>query len=502
MRALSFLVGLSALLLVAVACGGEASPAPVSDGRPGGIEGTVTTPDGAPVAGVRVGIVSGTAPFPEVGPQTDAKGYYHIGGVPPGTFQVAFHDTQGERIALESVEVRSGETSTLNFSVSAGPEPLAAVPSSDKEPTDGLCLPPAALGVSIGDTWTISGPVNLPEGFPIELPVGAAEASRTFTVDAIGTTTYGGRGDAPIEHPTIQLKVTNVTRDVDGNVLSAEDDPRAARGGWTPASVTDLGPALTPDWECHKKAWLNGWPPPAQPSIGERVLSSGVTLVVFTVRQPLLLPDQGIDATTEAHHGYDRVTGRVVLQEAHHTGTRNGAPFNMDMLAELVPTGTGSPAATPASSPTPKAPPAPGAPPPDCQEYLGLLVSVDRTQEPAVVTYYQCVRGYVDSTGQYPSRSPSLVVPSGSPVDLRLEAATQPTAVEVRLYPEAGLYGSFGQWPERLQTGIEAVDVIRPEPSLSFQYLPQQPAGQYSLVVRATWEGPVDVFYAKSFRLE
>ena len=107
----------------------------------------------------------------------------------------------------------------------------------------------------MGDTWTISGSVKDPEGIATELPVGAAEVSTTFTVDAIGTTTHGGRGDVPMEHPTIQLKVTNVTRDADGNVLSTEDDPRVARGiRWTPSSVMNLGPALTPDWECHEKA--------------------------------------------------------------------------------------------------------------------------------------------------------------------------------------------------------------------------------------------------------
>ena len=108
-----------------------------------------------------------------------------------------------------------------------------------------------------------------------------------------------------------------------------------ARGGWTPVSVKNVGPVLTPDWECHEMAWLNGWPPDAHPSIGERVLPSGVTAVVFTVRLPLLLPDLGINGTTERHHGYDRLTGREVLREVRHSGTINGAQFNMEMLMEL-----------------------------------------------------------------------------------------------------------------------------------------------------------------------
>ena len=314
------------------------TPKPVGDSGPGGIEGTVSGLDGEPVAGMRVGIISGTAAFPEIGPETDEKGYYQIGGVPPGTFQVAVHDSDGQRVGLKSVDVTSGETATLDFSVSAVAGGEQASAASAKSPTDGLCLPAVPLAVSVGDTWTISGPVEVPEGFRVELPVGAAEVSTTFTVDAIGTTTYsGGQGVAPIDHPTVQLQVTNVTRDADGNVLSAEADPRVARGGWTPVSVKNVGPALTPDWECHEKAWLSGWPSVAQPSVGERALSSGVTAVVFTVRLPLLFPDLGIDATTERHHGYDRLTGREVLREVRHTGTRNGVPFNMEMLMELEP---------------------------------------------------------------------------------------------------------------------------------------------------------------------
>ena len=191
----------------------------------------------------------------------------------------------------------------------------------------------------MGDTWTISGTVNV-EGVPTEIPEAVTDASRTFTVDVIGTTSYAsGRNVTPMEHPAIELTVTNMTRDSDGNVLSTEEDTRAARGGWTPASVTNFGPALTPDWECHKTAWLSGWPSPAEPSVNERVLSSGVTAVIFTiftVRQPLLVPSQAIDATSERRQGYDRLTGRLVLQETLSTGTREGEPFTTKMLLELT----------------------------------------------------------------------------------------------------------------------------------------------------------------------
>ena len=84
-----------------------------------GIEGTVIL-DGEPVAGMRVGIVSGTAGFPEISPETNDVGYYRIGSVPIGTFEVAVHDRQGNMMDLDTVVVRSGEISTLNFAILTG----------------------------------------------------------------------------------------------------------------------------------------------------------------------------------------------------------------------------------------------------------------------------------------------------------------------------------------------------------------------------------------------
>ena len=88
------------------------------------------------------------------------------------------------------------------------------------------------------------------------------------------------------------------------------------------------------------------------------------------------------------------------------------------------------------------------------------------------------------------------------PLSLRMAAEQQPITLDMRLYSGAGISGSFGIWPEELPTGIKLVDSLQLEPSLAFQYLPQQPPGEYSLVVRAAWDGPIDVFYAVSFRLD
>lgn len=123
-------------ILAALACG-DATDDPTStpvgdDNKPGGIQGVVTDPAGAPVPGMRVGIISGTAAFPEIAPETDEAGRYQIGGIAPGAFQVAVHDRDGRRVGLESVDVKSRETATRNFSVpEAGSEvrlPLPPLP--------------------------------------------------------------------------------------------------------------------------------------------------------------------------------------------------------------------------------------------------------------------------------------------------------------------------------------------------------------------------------------
>ncbi len=105
---------MAGLILVAAACGEGAEPTatPASSGI---IEGVVKDADGRPVPGMRLGIVNGTAPFPEIAPVTNEDGVYRFPAIPPGAFSVAVHDGQGNRIALQSVEVRGGEASKLDF---------------------------------------------------------------------------------------------------------------------------------------------------------------------------------------------------------------------------------------------------------------------------------------------------------------------------------------------------------------------------------------------------
>jgi hypothetical protein len=74
-----------------------------------------------------------------------------------------------------------------------------------------------------------------------------------------------------------------------------------------------------------------------------------------------------------------------------------------------TPTSTQAAATLPAATPTPSATATPGVSPMDlCLEYQELLVSAGETTERAVVTSYQCRNAHIDSTGQSPSKSPTL----------------------------------------------------------------------------------------------
>ncbi len=147
---------LAVIILVAVGCGTNGTPSP-SATRLGAIQGTVTDESGGPVPTVRVFIVGGTAAFPEIAPETDEKGIYQIGGVNPGTFEVAFHDRNGNRIGLDSVTVIGGETSTLDLHI---------VVSHGGPVTDYVSLVDnlRAAGATVDPAGTVSQPFFVPVG--------------------------------------------------------------------------------------------------------------------------------------------------------------------------------------------------------------------------------------------------------------------------------------------------------------------------------------------------
>jgi heat shock protein HslJ len=136
-----------------------------------------------------------------------------------------------------------------------------------------------------------------------------------------------------------------------------------------------------------------------------------------------------------------------------------------------------------------------------CEPYLELAVSYAVGEDRAAVTSYQCGTAHVDSTGQSPS-SLSGAIPAGTPLELRLSGEKPPERVEVRIYPGTGISASFFMWPEDLPTGAEPVARFEQVPGPDFSFTPQIPPGEYSVVIRAVWEGGVEVFYAFSLTTE
>lgn len=83
----------------------------------GGVEGMVTDDSGNPLPGYSVSIIRGSTGFPEIAAITGTEGHYSIGSVPPGVFTLGVHGGTGELLAEDTVSVRGGETSSLDFSV-------------------------------------------------------------------------------------------------------------------------------------------------------------------------------------------------------------------------------------------------------------------------------------------------------------------------------------------------------------------------------------------------
>ena len=83
----------------------------------GGVEGVVSDDSVNPLPGYSVSIIRGSAGFPEIAAITGTDGQYSIGGVPPGVFALGVRGETGELLAEDTVFVRGGETSSLDFSV-------------------------------------------------------------------------------------------------------------------------------------------------------------------------------------------------------------------------------------------------------------------------------------------------------------------------------------------------------------------------------------------------
>ena len=99
---------------------------------------------------------------------------------------------------------------------------------------------------------------------------------------------------------------------------------------------------LTADWDCHRNAWLTGGQPSSGSTtreylVGERILSSGRDVVLFTKAVTFDEPEAGAEGVSREVYGYDKVTGRLVHTERHQSGTFDGQPYTLDIVREWVP---------------------------------------------------------------------------------------------------------------------------------------------------------------------
>jgi hypothetical protein len=172
-----------------------------------------------------------------------------------------------------------------------------------------------------------------------DIPESVVRAETKFTVKAIeASDQVVGDATVNVERSRVQVQIDQVYRDAEGKAVHTYEE----EGFRSPIWVTNLGPVLTLDWECHRKAWLQapwvnvGVEGAAEVSVGERILSSPpITAVVFSVKQVIKLPEQG-EITSERLIGYDKLTGRVVFSETHGKGTVNGQPYSMDTVQQVT----------------------------------------------------------------------------------------------------------------------------------------------------------------------
>ena len=58
--------------------------------------------------------------------------------------------------------------------------------------------------------------------------------------------------------------------------------------------------------------------------------------MLFRQAVEVSLPEQGVEISGATTFGYDKLTGRQALVDLRSTGTRNGEPFSLEMVQELV----------------------------------------------------------------------------------------------------------------------------------------------------------------------
>ena len=200
------------------------------------------------------------------------------------------------------------------------------------------CLPAAPLGVAVGDSWTVHGIVAL------DLGEGGDRSSNielytTFTITGVddGGLEIDG-GTQQVEHGRVSVQVDLVRAMVTGQWLSTRQESLAS----TTVAITDLAPAVTLDWECHRRTWLrsSGDGPDGgaegQRSVEDSVLPSGMEVVVFTVEQDDSDPEEDRVAGRVTGVGYDKQTGRMVLKRTLTYGLQGEETFGESSVETVV----------------------------------------------------------------------------------------------------------------------------------------------------------------------
>ena len=167
-----------------VAAATTAAPAITLVSGSGSITGNVKSSTGAAIAGASVGFGGGTA-------TTDANGNYTLNGVPVGTVQLVA-SASGFQSVTQSVTVTGGNTSTANFTLTAG-SAAGTVTGKITNASSGAIVTGATVSWSGGSTTTNTSGIytltNVTAGTQNITAVKTGYLSRTLAVGVTGGAT-------------------------------------------------------------------------------------------------------------------------------------------------------------------------------------------------------------------------------------------------------------------------------------------------------------------------
>jgi len=167
-----------------VAAATTAAPAITLVSGSGSIAGSVKSSTGAAIAGASVGFGGGTA-------TTDANGNYTLTGVPVGTVQLVA-SASGFQSVTQSVTVTGGNTSTANFTLTAG-SAAGTVTGKITNASSGAIVTGATVSWSGGSTTTNTSGIytltNVTAGTQNITAVKTGYLSRTLAVGVTGGAT-------------------------------------------------------------------------------------------------------------------------------------------------------------------------------------------------------------------------------------------------------------------------------------------------------------------------